>query len=58
MRVEAVRDHGDAVLASLRVANHEFTTLEIDVFHPKPQGLQQPKPGSIEQHAHDPRSAG
>jgi hypothetical protein len=52
------RQHRDAILAALAVADHDLVRSEVDIFHAQPAALQQAEASTVEQERHDPRHAG
>ena len=51
------RQHRDAVLAALAVADQDLPVAEVDVLDAQPQALEQPQAGAVQQARHQPARA-
>src|SRR5712691_10325852 len=51
--LEAVREHGDAVLLPLAVAHGQFVAFEVEVFHPQSRAFEEAQPRAVHQGSHE-----
>src|SRR5450830_26302 len=51
--LDAQREHCQAILVSLSAPHHDFVTGKIDVLDTKRQTLENPQPGTVQQHRHE-----
>ena len=55
--LDGLRQHRGAVLVALAAPHGDLVPAEIDVLDAQPAALEQPQPGSVEKHQHQPRRA-